>query len=304
LETCLTGGTGFVGREILRQLNAAGHGVRLLVRSPTRLPPKSPAGLLRVVPVDFASAGELVRAMAGCQAVLHLVGIISECGDQTFERVHTGLTRVLVAAAREAGVARFLHMSALGTRPEAPSRYHRTKWEAEQIVRESPLAWTVFRPSLIYGREDAFTRLLLRMASWSPVLPVIGGGHSRVQPISVTEVARAFVGAVDRGETAGQTFDLCGPERLRLVDLFRLVMAGAGRRRLLVPVPWGLAWYQARFLEAVWPRLFRRPPPLNRAQVLMLREDNVGDGGAADRAFGLQHPPLGPALRLQLHPSS
>lgn len=302
MHTCVTGGTGFVGTEVVRQLTADGHRVRLLVRPGSPIPSPATPDLVPSVtrhPVDLADPAAVAAATTGADAVIHLVGIISEAGTQTFERVHTGLTGAVVTGAAAAGVRRFVHMSALGTRPEARSRYHRTKWEAEEAVRASGLDWTIFRPSLIYGAEDAFTNLFARLSAWSPVLPVLGGGRNLLQPVSVTEVARAFGRSANVAEAVGKTFDLCGPERLPFIDVLRAILAATGRRRALVPIPWPLATLQARLLELVFAGLLRRPPPLNRDQVLMLQEDNIGDGTPADTLFGLRHEPLRTALQRQ-----
>lgn len=291
MEVLLTGGTGFVGRALVPALAAAGHRVRLLIRAgatrSSRRPPPAPG--LRLCPADFRDPASLGAAFQGVEAVVHLVGIIREVGSQTFEQVHDRLSGDLLAAARAAGVRRWVHMSALGTRPGARSRYHRTKWAGEERVRSSGLSWTIFRPSLIYGPEDEFTNLFARLARWSPVIPVMGPGTNLLQPIAVEPVARAFARAVGEGSAAGITYDLCGPERMTFRELLRTIVAATGRRRWLLPVPWPVARFQAALLEIFVGRLLRQPPPLNRDQLLMLQEDNVGDGGPADRAFGLRH---------------
>lgn len=166
MKVFVTGGTGFVGQEIVRQLYAAGHQARLLVRnriSPvvTEIAAQYPVEILEG---NVLNATSLPRAMHGSDAVIHLVGIISEIGEQTFESVHTRATENVIRACVIAGVKRLVHMSALGTRDDAVARYHRTKWAAEQAVSESVLHWTIFRPSLIYGPEDQFVNVFARMA--------------------------------------------------------------------------------------------------------------------------------------------
>lgn len=300
LNISVTGGTGFVGREVTRELLNRGHRVRLVVRSRPR-----PTSRLRADSrletfsgVDFFDSAQLSDAFRGTRVVIHLVGIIAECGpSRSFERVHVRLTQAALAAAREAGVQRWIHMSALGTRPEARSRYHRTKWAAEGLVRDSGLDWTIFRPSLIHGARDGFTRLFARISRWSPVLPVFGSGTSLVQPIAVEQVAKAFARAVETPESTGRTFDLCGSERLSFLDVLRAILSAHGRRRGLLRIPMPLARLQAMFLEQCFPGILRRPPPLNRDQLLMLEEDNVGDGTAADALFGLEHRPFGDDMR-------
>ncbi|NBR68854.1 MAG: NAD-dependent epimerase/dehydratase family protein [Verrucomicrobia bacterium] len=153
----VTGGTGFVGREICRRLAAEGLAVRALARHPSGQP--LPRGV-EFFTGDVTRPESLRLAFRGAKAVIHTVGIIREHGSQTFERIHTQGTAHVVAAAQTAGVPRYLHLSALGTRPGAVSRYHQTKWAAEEIVRSSGLAHTLFRPSLIYGKGDAFTEAM------------------------------------------------------------------------------------------------------------------------------------------------
>jgi NADH dehydrogenase len=250
--------------------------------------------------VDPGEERPLREALRGADAVLHLVGIIREIGSQTFENVHTELTRRILAAASAEGVPRWVHMSAMGTRPGAASRYHQTKWAAEECVRASPMAWTIFRPSMIYGREDEFTNLFARISAWSPVLPVPGSGASLIQPIAVERVGEAFAAALDRPESAGHTYDLCGPERLTFDDALREVLAVLGRRRPLVHIPGRVARGQAAIMEVVFPFLLRRAPPLNRDQLLMLREDNIGDGAPADVLFGLRHATFRDGLKAYL----
>jgi NADH dehydrogenase len=223
--------------------------------------------------------------MQGCDAVIHLVGIIGEIGDQTFERVHFEGTRRVLEAALTSGVRRIVHMSALGTRPEAASRYHQTKWAAEEAVRSSGLDWTVFRPSLIYGPGDGFVNLFAGMSRWSPVLPVIGRGTSLLQPVSVDCVARAFARALDSKAAVHQTYDLCGPDRLNLPQVLQTLLRITRRRRVILRIPRALAWYPTAVLEWVFPRVLRRPSPLSRDQILMLEEDNVGNPEAAERDF-------------------
>ncbi len=280
MNVLVSGGSGFVGREIVRQLVAAGHHVQVLSRGIRRLDPA-----VRSVRGSVLDPGSLPEACAGCDAVVHLVGIISEIGGQTFERVHVDGTRNLLVAARAAGVPRFIHMSALGTRPDAVARYHRTKWAAEESVRASGLDWTIFQPSLVFGPGDHFVGLFARISRWSPVLPVMGDGQALLQPVVVDEVARCFAGALQRPESIGRTFDLCGSERLSFDEVLDAILAATGRRRMKLHIPLPIVRLQAAVMEAVFPRVFRRSSPLNRDQLLMLSEDNVGDPVPASLMF-------------------
>jgi uncharacterized protein YbjT (DUF2867 family) len=290
VKVLVTGGTGFVGREIVRELHGAGHSLRLLVRNQN-----APAA--QVIASRYAAelregnvldADLLPRVTQGAGAVIHLVGIISEVGDQTFENLHVRATQNMVHAAHVAGVRRFLQMSALGTRPNAASRYHQTKWTAEQSVSQSGLDWTIFRPSLIYGPHDRFVNLFARMAKFSPVLPVMGEGRAVFQPVAVEDVARRFAGALTEPASIRETFDVCGPDKLTMPEILRAILAATGRRRLIVRVPIKLANVLAAFLEFGFPLLLNKAPPLNRDQLLMLQEDNVGKPGRTAEIFGLR----------------
>lgn len=290
MKVLVTGGTGFVGREIVRELHGAGHKPRLLVRnraSPAvgEITERYAAELREGNVLDAAS---LLAAMQGADAVIHLVGIISEVGEQTFENVHTRATQNLVRAAQVAGLRRFLHMSALGTRPNAASRYHQTKWAAEQAVSNSALDWTIFRPSVIYGPQDAFVNLFARLAKSSPILPVMGNGRAVLQPVAVEDVACCFTGALGEPRSIRESYDVCGPDKLTMPEILRTILAATGRKRLIVRVPIELARVLAACLEFVYPRLLGKAPPLNRDQLLMLQEDNVGEPRWTVEMFGLR----------------
>ena len=222
------------------------------------------------------------------EAVIHLVGIISEVGDSTFENVHVRGTGNIVTAARQAGARRFVHMSALGTRPNAASRYHQTKWAAEELVRHSGLDYTIFRPSLIYGPRDQFINLFARMIRLSPVVPLLGSPNARFQPVPVEAVAAAFTRSLSQPKSVGQTYDLCGPDALTLSGIVDQIMGVLQRRRLKLQVPLGLARCQAALLEFIFRSLLRKAPPLNRDQLIMLQEDTVGNPQPANELFGLK----------------
>jgi uncharacterized protein YbjT (DUF2867 family) len=292
VKVFLTGATGFVGREVLSQLRDLGHSIRVLAREPAAASARalSMPSQVEIHSGDVTRPDSLKGALEGIDAVVHLVGIISQVGANSFHNVHVRGTQNLIEATRAAGVRRFVHMSALGTRLQASSQYHRTKWAAEEALRCSGLDYTIFRPSIIFGPEDHFVNLFARIARFSPIIPVMGDGKTRFAPVAVESVARAFALAITVSQCEGQTLDLCGPETLTFDQMLDEILAVLGRRRVKIHVPLAFARWQAALLEWLYARLLNRAPPLNRDQLIMLQEDNVGSGEKAAQLFGL--PPV------------
>lgn len=302
MKVLVTGATGFVGQRVVHELASAGHQARILVRKPFSGPAKALVAQYRIEEVagDVSDPGSLREAVKGTDAIIHLVGIISEAGQTTFENVHTRGTQNMVTAARECGVERFVHMSALGTRAQAASRYHQTKWAAEEAVRRDGHCYTIFRPSLIYGASDHFVNLFARMARWTPILPVMGNGQARFQPVSLEVVAKAFSRALTEDRSIGQTYDLCGAETFTFLELLDQILLVTGHHRIKVRIPMSIAWLQAVLLEWWFAGVLRRPPPLNRDQLVMLQEDNVGNADPANAMFGLAQPAFREGIRTFL----
>ena len=295
----VTGGTGFVGRAVIHALRAEGYAVRCLVRRGSERDLRG-FGAIERVEGNVMARQTLDDGISGCDTVVHLVGIIREQPSigSTFERVHVQGTQNVLDAAADAGVRRFVHMSALGTRAGARSRYHRTKWAAEEAVRSSPIPWTIFRPSIIYGRGDEFLAMLRRMIERVPVVPVvpvIGSGRQRLQPIPVEQVAQGFARAVRLDTTVKQTYDVGGPDAVSMLELIDAVAAAIGRRPpLKVHVPIGLMRPVARLLH-------RFPGfPISPDQLIMLEEENICDPGPFFATFGLTPIPLAEGLRRVL----
>ena len=256
-------------------------------------------GAITRIEGDVLARGGLEEGMAGCDAVIHLVGIIREQrgAGVTFERVHLDGTRNVLEAAKTAGVRRYLHMSALGTRPGAAARYHRTKWAAEEAVRASGLAWTIFRPSIIYGRGDGFVTMLASMVRRLPVVPVIGSGSQRLQPIPVEQVAAGFEGALERPATIEKTYEVGGPDTVTMLELLDLIARALGRRRVRKAyVPLAVMTPLARLLHPL-PGF-----PVTPDQLLMLGEDSVCDPRPFFEAFQLEPVPLAHGLEHVLAP--
>ncbi len=267
----LTGGTGFVGGHVAKALREAGCRVRCLVRDR-----KSAAtGPLGGLGVGFF-LGDITRRESidrtffeGLTHIVHLVGIIRERGAQTFEAVHFEGTRNVVDLAREAGgVHRFVHMSALGTREGAASAYHRTKWKAEEYVRRSGLPYTIIRPSLIFGPEGEFVRMMTSMVRRFPV--VVVPRSAPLQPVYVGDVARAFVRSLDEPTTDGAIIPVGGPDRATMGDIARVMARVMGLRRLVVELPLPLLRVPVAVMEHILP-----DPPVTSEQLSMLGEENT-----------------------------
>jgi len=278
----VTGGTGFVGAHLARRLVREGRQVRLLVRDPGRVAADL-RGQVETAPGDVRDAGSVCAAAQGADTVIHLVGIICESRGAGFEMMHVQATEHVLAACRDAGVRRYLHMSALGTRPNAASRYHRTKWQAEELVRASGLDWTIFRPSVIVGRGQDFTHQLLEVMGHAPVIPIIGSGQARLQPIGIDDVTACFRRALDQPQTIRQTYELGGPKTFTLEEIMDLLARYASLRKSTVYIPVALLRPAAWVIE----RLFRNPA-LTLDQLTMLQEDNICDIGAMKQAFGIE----------------
>lgn len=284
----VTGATGFVGRAVVQALRAEGYTVRCLVRRGSERDLRGLGGLERVEG-DVRMRRGLDANIAGCDAAVHLVGIIREHTAQasTFERVHVQGTLNVVEAAAAAGVRRFLHMSALGTRAGARSRYHESKWRGEEAVRASGLGWTIFRPSVIYGPGDGFVSMLAQMIRRLPVIPVIGSGRQRLQPVPVEQVAEAFARALGRPATEKHTYEIGGADAVTLLELLDIIGAALGRRRLRkIHIPTELMRPLAQLLHSL-PGF-----PVTPDQLLMLEENNACDPQPFLTAFGLAPAPL------------
>ncbi len=266
----ISGGTGFVGGHVVRELLGRGHEARLLVhrRGPGM------AGTEQVLG-DVTRIESFGDALEGCGAAVNLVGIIREYPARgiTFERLHVQATANVLAAAQAAGVRRFIQMSALGARFDA-SGYHVSKYRAEELVRDSGLEWTILRPSLIFGPGDSFISMLAGQLRHSPIVPVIGDGGYRLQPIHAEDVARCFALSLERPETIRRTFELCGNEPIRFTDLLDMIADALGRRK---PLKARLPLWLMKLLVPV---LERFPAfPITSDQLRMLLEESVCDCG-------------------------
>jgi NADH dehydrogenase len=288
----LTGGTGFVGSKVAHELRAEGRDVRCLVRNPRRASQLEAWGC-QLAEGDVTDAASLRRAVEGCDTVVHLVAIIAG-RPSDFERIMTRGTRDLVAAAQEAGVRRFVLMSALGTSEQTRELvpYYRAKWEMEQAVKAAPFEHVIFRPSFIFGRDGGVLPTFIRQVRYLPVTPVVGPGMQRLQPVWVEDVAAYFGKSVDLESAANRTFELGGPDVVTWNELFERIKRVLGKRRPSVHLPFGLVRTGAALVERL-PRA-----PVTRDQLKMLAAgDNTCDNTAAVEAFGLPLVPLDEQIR-------
>jgi len=238
----------------------------------------------KVVSGDVTKSETLPKALEGIEVVIHLVGIIAEGGESTFEKVHYQGTVNLVGAAKAFGIRRFLHMSALGSRPDAIARYHKTKFQAEEFLRQSGLEFTIFRPSIILGPDSDFLSAFARMVKSSPVVAVPKVTAGRLQPVWVGDVIDCFVQAVEKDLTVGETYELGGPEELPLKEIVQRISKHLGKKRLTLEIPMGLMRLGVAFLEALSPKA-----PVTREQLMMLEEDNTCDMHKALGVFDIEH---------------
>jgi NADH dehydrogenase len=274
LDTLVTvfGGSGFVGRHVVRALAKRDYRIRVAVRRPElagHLQPLGRVGQIHAVQANLRYPASVEAAMRGSHAAINLVGILAEGGAQRFEAVHAAGPGAVANAAAAAG-ARMVHVSALGADENSPAHYARTKALGERAVLSAAPAATILRPSVVFGPEDAFTNRFAALARIAPALPLIGGGATRMQPVYVGDVATAVADAVDGKTRPGATYELGGPEVLTMREIMEIILAVIERRRALVSLPFGLAKFQAHFLQFA-------PGPLKLTpdQVLLLRSDNV-----------------------------
>lgn len=285
------GGTGFIGRYVVSRLAERGARLRVISRSPDthghHLQPLGRVDQIVVQSADLDSEAALRRALAGAAGVVNLIGILYETGRRSFAEVQGALPGRIAAAARAEGVARMVQISAIGADPASASAYARSKADGERRVLEAFAEATVLRPSIVIGPEDGFFNRFAALARISPVLPLIGGGRTRFQPVYVGDVAQAVVAALEREDCPGQIYELGGPQTYTFAELMRYMLKVVGRRRLLLSVPFGLAEVLARLLELL------PEPPLTRDQVELLKVDNVVSPGMPGlQALGITPTPI------------
>ena len=274
--TTVFGGSGFIGRYVVRRLTRAGKTVRVAVRDPERaLFLKTAGSIGQVVPLyaPITDDAAVAHAVEGAHQVVNLVGILAESGAASIQSIHVDGAARSARAAAAAGVSRLVHLSAIGADPASDSRYGASKGDGEAVVRGAFPAATILRPSIVFGPEDNFFNRFANMARMLPFMPVIEGA-SRMQPVYVGDVADAVIAALTRAEAAGKTYELGGPKAWMFVELLAYILKTTGRHAPLVNMPVALVRIQARLLELLPGKL------LTRDQLRMLAHDNLVASGA------------------------
>lgn len=289
LDTLVTifGGSGFLGRNVVRALCKRDYRIRVAVRRPELagyLQPSGKVGQVHIVQANLRYPASVEAALRDSDAVINLVGILAEGGGQTFDAVQAKGAETVAKAAAAIG-ARMIHVSAIGADAESPSRYAKAKAAGEAAVMAAVPSATIFRPSVMFGPEDQFTNRFAALARLSPVLPLIGGA-TKMQPVYVGDVATAIADAVDGNAKAGATYELGGPEVLTMREIIEAIVRIANRKPMLVPLSFGLARLQAAFLQFA-PGALKLTPD----QVTLLERDNIVSEAA--KAAGLTLEGLG-----------
>jgi NADH dehydrogenase len=286
------GGSGFIGAQVVRALAKRGLRVRAAVRNPGRgyrLRMLGDVGQIEVVQANIRVPASIERALSDAKACVNLVGVLHERGHQGFQSLHAQGARNIAEAAAKAGVSRFVQVSAIGASADSPSNYARTKALGEAAVREVMPGAVILRPSIVFGPEDAFFNRFGAMSVHSPVLPLIGGGGTRFQPVFVGDVAAAVAACVVDPATAGRTYELGGPAVFTFKALMELTARETGRHPLLLPIPFAIANLIGIGGDLMGALPIPLAPPLTTDQVKQLRADNVVASGALGLAeLGIQ----------------
>ena len=290
MKVAVTGGTGFVGRNLVERLLGSRHSVTVVGR-------REPTEDLFGDEVAFAigsvhDPASLEQAFSGAEVVFHLVGIIAETNDNTFETTVAEGTRNVVDACQKAGVNKLLYLSAMGTSADAPTAYHRTKFAAEQAVISSGIDYVIFRPSVIYGPGDGFVSLLERLIRRSPLTPVIGDGKYRLQPVFIDDVVSIMVQSLSSPAAVGKIIEIGGPEKLEYLEILHIIKRVLGKSRMNFHIPMWVMKPTATCLEKIV-----KPAPITRDQLAMMEMGNTGDTELMKKLFVIDPISLEEGLR-------
>lgn len=281
MKIAITGASGFVGRHLVDALADAGHRLRLIVHKSR---PESRAGVsLETVTASVHNSDSLAEAFRGVDLVFHLVGIIAETKELTFEKTVSAGTHNVVAACRACNVKRIIYLSAAGASSSALSKYHQAKWKAEEAVRSSGLKYTIFRPSVIFGQGDGFVSTLVSLIRKFPVVPIIGDGRYELQPVYVKDLVSILKDSVRLDRTLNKTIEVGGPERLQFREIISTVKRVLKKKRGNIYLPLWFMRINALILERIM-----KPAPITADQLLMLKAGNICDNRQLDEVFDIK----------------
>jgi len=284
---CIFGGSGFLGRFVTEALSDAGYRLKIATRYPESvydLKPYGSVGQIAAVACDYKDDESLKRAIEGSDAVINLVGILFEKGKNSFQRVHTELPERIAKICAEQKIKKFVHVSALGI-DESQSNYAKSKLAGEKAIHEQFPAATILRPSVVFGPGDGFFNMFAKLSTVLPALPLIGGGHTKFQPVYAGDIAQAILKIINEPsrKDEGQTYHLGGPEIVTFKEIYEILFAQTNRKRALIPLPFPLAKIQGAVM-GVMPK-----PMITLDQVRSLQYDNiVKDGADGFEALGIQ----------------
>ncbi len=291
----VTGGTGFVGSHLVKRLAQKKIQTRCLIRVNSNIELLKELGI-EVAYGDVTDKDSLKKAMQGVGAVIHLVGIIIEHKGATFEIIHKQGTTNVIDVCKEAGVRRFIYISALGARENARSRYHKTKWEAERAAINSGMEYVIFRPSIMIGEGGEFITMISKIVRRAPIIPIIDG-ESRVQPIYVENTVDCILKSLTDPKTTNRIFEIAGPEQMTYKELFLTLMEVLDVGKPTFQIPITFMWPAAYILERVMEK-----PPITTQQLIMLQEDNICDIREMQEVFNLNLVSFKEALKTFLPP--
>ena len=281
MRVAVTGATGFVGRHLVNRLLKDSHDVIVVTnqRSGTDLfsdRVKYARGSVHV-------PNQLIQAFSNCQAVFHLVGIIAETRKNTFKTTVEQGTKNVISACRQNNIETIIYLSALGTSEESGSKYFETKWAAEQFVKNSGLNWTIFRPSIIYGRGDGFLAMMSKIIKLSPFVPIFGDGKYKLQPVYIGDLVKAMAKSLTSKECQGETIEIGGAEPLEYVEIIDSIKKALKKKRMNLFIPMAVIKPVAVLLEKIL-----KPSPLTTDQLIMLEKGSVCDLSKMKRLFDIE----------------
>lgn len=290
----VTGATGFLGSHLVRELIAGGYKVRALVRDVRRGERLESQGV-ELVKGDMTDPESLKEVTKGIETVINLVGVISG-GEKVYRAVHTEGTRNLTQAAKENGAKRFIYISANGASKDGATPYFRTKWEAEEEVRKSGLEYTIFRPSVLFGPNDAFVNQLAFGMRIAPVFPVFGSGEYKLQPLFVTDLAQCIVKSITEPKAVNQAIEMGGPDAMTFNEIVDAVAEALGKKVFKLHLPLSLIKLSARLMGKIL-----KKPPVSIDQLIMMEQGNICDIARMKEIFGISPTPFKEGIRTYIH---